>query len=733
MQDPDFGKIQRNLRRMVQQNAPESLMEQYVRSQGFVNANHFRASLQAKRVLPAQQFGEVQGSAEERARRALNEPIPEARFTPADALRVAGAGVVPGFSDELAGTVRGLVRPGETVEQGIAAEREALQGARERGGAVATALEIGAGTAASIAGGAGLRALGALPPMRAATIGQAARTGAAVGAGQGFLAGAGNADGESPLGRVIAGTQGAAVGGALGGVLSGAGQGIANRAAPIRPDAKIASRVFDPSVTPRNQQRAVSRASALLEEGGVDPNDIRRTVLGGDIEPELPLVLADTPDLVRPGGSARARGVLSEAESQGSRAPGEIRALTRARDVGRVGRRAEQLERATGRPTVEFPDFLDQLTAEKVARTDAAFDAAREAAGDARVDVREIKGILNTETVRNAYAEVLADSPDAVATRVFSSKARPLFNVNGKPLDFVDAETLSRVAQRLKEKIEFAANPLNRAASTNTSEAVLKSASTDITKALETAHPAFRDARETAAFFSARLRAAEEGFKVVPAGKTSPTVVRRAVKPFDKEFRLSDGTVLGNPMDDFRAGFQAREAEILTGRTPPIGGAASNPAPVSKEVRKLVFGPEAAEFLEKADITEESMAFTERATRGLRSAFQSTPRDAIAEGLATGAQGASRDIAIMGLRDPGLIAAAATRLGAPIIRAIRGRGAPARADAISDVLLAGRQGPFQLEDALRLITNERNNPRLRTAQTAAAVFGGLGGGLLGDR
>ena len=373
---------------------------------------------------------------------------------------------------------------------------------------------------------------------------------------------------------------------------------------------------------------------------------------------------------------------------------------------------------------------------------DELYEAARVASQGRKVRMTpELKAMLETPRARQAYQDLLAEDLNTVPTGVFDKRVGQLYYEAGEDgalpevINNIEPSTLSRLAAKLKKSAD-AITPTkfdNSNASMLPTAASMNRTANAIETALEEVHPAFKTARETAAFYAARKRAAEEGYKLA-TGATSVGKVKAAMREFDRPYMNPDGTPMGNPLDDFRLGFRSRESEVLTGRAPAIGGAAVNPRPLREEVRQAVYGNPATMMLQKGDELEESMALTERATRGLRNAMTSpTPQATVADDVGHAVVGGGRDVSVMGM-DQGPIAAI-WRGVQPAINALK-RPNPQKMDAAADLLMAGRRDPMQLADALRLI-EEENRRALRPGAVARPVGLGYGfgsqaaGGLLG--
>tara|TARA_R100001244_G_scaffold3443_1_gene4791 strand:+ start:1787 stop:3766 length:1980 start_codon:yes stop_codon:yes gene_type:complete len=123
-----------------------------------------------------------------------------------DRARLASQGATYNFSDELIGTIRGLVSGDLTVGQAIDLEREQLAKSRKKPGALATEI-----------GGAVLPGLLLAPFSGGASAAVSLANLAKIGAGQGALATVGAAEGD-PIERVVENPLAIATGAAIGGV-----------------------------------------------------------------------------------------------------------------------------------------------------------------------------------------------------------------------------------------------------------------------------------------------------------------------------------------------------------------------------------------------------------------------------------------------------------------------------------------------------------------------------------
>ena len=238
---------------------------------------------------------------------------------PMDIAMSVTEGATAGFSDEIAGLVRGLVDQGMTVE-------EATNLIRQRMAEIPTGTRI----AGNIAGGLATPALAGL--RAPATVAQAARQGAGLGA----AAGAGFTEG-GPIERAAGAATGAVTGGALGGAGQATIQGISRLVARMRQGATGA------------QARALDDIIRELRANEITPDDAIRRVQ--DLGPEG--MLADVPELQRLAQQTASRTAAGE---------GIARAAVRERARGASQRLDQALNAAfEDRPLREVRNNIIQI------------------------------------------------------------------------------------------------------------------------------------------------------------------------------------------------------------------------------------------------------------------------------------------------------------------------------------------------------------------------------------
>jgi len=190
---PDIDRIKRNIGRMIEQDAPETDIENYIKTEG-VTADQLRASKSA----PAP-------SADER-------PWYSKLGSAADDMARIGANAMTfGYADKLAGALGG---------EGTEAERAKTGAARDRAGSASYAADIGGGLATGMGlANSGVTAMRLVPQGMKGLAGLGARTGAMAvdGTAYGALSATGN---DTDV------AQGALFGGAAGAIGNVAGEGI---------------------------------------------------------------------------------------------------------------------------------------------------------------------------------------------------------------------------------------------------------------------------------------------------------------------------------------------------------------------------------------------------------------------------------------------------------------------------------------------------------------------------
>lgn len=267
----DLDRIKRNVGKMVQMNAPEAEIDQYIASEG--------TSVEAVRThrmsAPPQQKPEMTGAG-------------------SAALQGVGQGLTFGFSDEIEGAVRGAydaVTSDKSFSDAYADRRDAARERLDRaaedqplayyGGEIGSALAVPAGVARL-----GIR--GAVAGAAGKGIGARTVAGAKEGAAYGAAYGTGTAEGglgERAMGAAQGGALGGVIGAAVPGVIdAGAAvwqRGIANPVRGYTNPRQVASEklgeamardLAGQSSTGRDMSRAQRRFDARANAMATDPN-----------------------------------------------------------------------------------------------------------------------------------------------------------------------------------------------------------------------------------------------------------------------------------------------------------------------------------------------------------------------------------------------------------------------------------------------------------------------------
>lgn len=721
---PDFDKIQRNLRSMISQGAPEEDILSYLRGQGFRTVGHWTASNRAGRVVPFFTLpgnspatasdatvvrNRVQTPKESAAAQDLEAEAARVReirgYKVADLLRLGAAGVIPGWSDEIVGTLRGMIDSDLTIGEAIDAEREGLAKARTK--PFSTLIELGGmvvgtgGVNALAKGSRTLQRITGLGKPLPTTIAEGAGQGAGIGARYGALAASGNQDDESVGQRALSGGTGGLFGVVAGGA-TGAALSAILRGRPML-DAADVEAVHGAGANTDDVLAASRRVGET-----VDPATVRPQVMGSDLPREMPLTLAD-----------RSRGARAELRavdrmSGGGAASEAIEnsaLVSRADPVARASQRQALVEHAIGRPMIDPKQYIEELAASRKTAMDAAYDAAREAAEGLSVPLPPgTRRMLETPAGRKAYAAVRAEDTGGAVTAGVVKPAKAIY-ASGKQfgdtppaLEYVDASTLSRVAQKLKGMAEEMrpTKLLPKGKSKGVDISTHDRIASIIEDALESTHPAFRDARSLARNWADRVRAAEDAAKLRP--NTTPSTVESHFRTHDRAGpTLMDGRSLPNPIDDYRAVAQATRTEALGSSKTATGMMSPN----AQQVDDRIFGPGPAAQMREGDRVLREMLNTEATVPSVRgaTATSSAERARAQEEMTTTFLHALRDATRFGGNETGA-ALASTRFIGPALRSLfQPRQSVLNAEART--LLSGGGNPLQEQAALRLLEQAR--------------------------
>jgi molybdopterin converting factor small subunit len=524
-----------------------------------------------------------------------------------------------------------------TYGEAVAREREALASGRKKAGSglieLATGLATGYGAGRVIAGGTGaavnlaqkFTGLGrAAPQTTGAAISAGARTGGSVGT----IIGAGQADGGGLMDRV----RGAAAGGAFGATAGALTGGLLNyglnKAMPTQLDPTDIRTVF--GAESKDATRAVGQTAETVRRSGRTVDDIEARLGGGDIEPELPLNVAD---VIGDAGRVQLRQV--DQLAMGSDVSETIGRTLNERTAASASRQARSIERATGRTTQAPSRVIRGIREEKRAVDDVMFARARAAARtrpkpattkelaevfqspEVAKTVRAVESRMRDGTrsgrlgpdekfVSPYVSRAKGNAPKPVPGRITSSAPKRL-EVQANQ----DPNTLVEISRRLGERAEKA-----RRAGNTTAASDLTRFKATIDRTLEDI-PEFAQANALSKRYHDRMRATEAGFK---RGATSSKMQmadeaaewRGGALPVPVDAQAAIAAKLGRPLtavpeafEDFSRGTQVKRVIQVRKR-----GSAAPPNQELKDLDELAFGPGPAAQISASNAAELEMART---------------------------------------------------------------------------------------------------------------------------
>lgn len=649
MDEEDIKRIQENLRRLIAADKPESVIQSYLRDEGFDSAEAWRSAQAAGHTVPqGSLLGGAARAPSDRSRaasnRASNEPM-----TLREATRVAAAGVVPGWSDEVIGRIRSI-SPNQTYREAVADEREALASGRSKAGAgfieFGSGMLTGAGATSLAARATGMggriaRGVLGMPTGAPQTAAGAAGTGARVGATAGAAAGSGSRDDGSLGDRMTGGVVGAGVGGLLGALMGGGTTAAMNR---VRPDLDATDiRTAFGADTPE-ARRAVRETAESFRLGERNARAELARIEGGDIAPDYPLNVADV------GGPAtRTQLARTDIASRGGPAAERIERTLTERSGELPAREAEAITRATGRRVGSTEARLAELETQRKAVNDLMYGRARTAARgrtitttptlreafqskDVQAIVRGVQtrmqegarsGRLATgETFKSPYVNrAKGKTPKPRPGSIVSDKA-PVLEIKGD----LDPVTLSEISRRLGERFKKLQNAGDNVRASDIAR--FKRAIDDELNAI----PEFAEANALSTRFHEYGRALEAGQKMNARmgepdfrfqtdgwrGQAPLPVPADVAADVARITGLKEGSLPG-AWGEFTRGAQAARVTNALNRT--------GLAPTNDNVRaveELIFGAGPAAQMRAARELEGEMEKTVRASPSARGRFQRT-------------------------------------------------------------------------------------------------------------
>lgn len=466
--DEELVRIYNNLRVIANAKGGTDLAEEYLRSEGYDGAAAFSQAVSVyDKGASAMGQPTIQEQATTRGGQRRFDPTHiKAPTTPADntmpgelfnwghpgqrpenvpaspreARRLFASGVLPGWSDEVLGTIRGVLGD-ETIPEAIDAERQLLyQGRGTDGSLKYEALGAGAGIAATMGAGALLQTAARAPTVAARapglaralegagglmqgsnlepTLGKAAVRSAKIGGISGLLAGSGEADGGDIWDRGWGGVKGGLLGGTIGSVTGGSGHkalqafdetpAVAGVAAQLRQHfgagvdpALITARHLADAGLPdtREARRALAHYAGTLREAG-------KTT--ADVAAQVPL-FRNTPGVVADATGGAGRRAVAEVDDLASGTPlAEAIGETLAdRSAGAPARRPSQIQSATRAQTVTPDTWAETYAKERSAVNNAMYSRARAANKGRRIETTDdLRRVLSSEEVQKAEKRI---------------------------------------------------------------------------------------------------------------------------------------------------------------------------------------------------------------------------------------------------------------------------------------------------------------------------------------
>lgn len=501
MADPDYGRIKRNIAKMISLGAPESDIDAYVSSEG-VTPDQLRTAPSAPLATHAPKDNAI---AAEVRKELASEPEYVRRLREPSLARRAAQGMTFGFADEI---LAGMATPVEMVKRGTWNPAKAYQYAKAREDILLDEARNKQGVGGHIAEGVGglvggvgaLRALPALPAgaSLAARVGRVAAEGAAIGG----LTGAGEASGAGS--RASGALTGAAIGAASGPAVQGAAAGAG---ALLRPAASAIRGWMNPEGYARTQL-----AQALQRSGRTAPY-VAADVLAAQADNQGGYMVADA--LGNPG--QRLASVV--ARNPGAGRTALIDALN-DRQAGQSRRVAQFLSEGFAAPRTAAQETAAR-TAARRAEADTLYGAARQQAGSVDVTpaLAAADDFLRPASVNPGAG--IAEGGVAGAVR----RARG-FLADDRGSQVADFQRALYAKQELDAMIEGAEPSVQRAL------IPIRNALDD---SLANASPPYATARDAYRAASRGINAVEDGSNMFMRGRTEDTIPRFAAMSPDEQ------------------------------------------------------------------------------------------------------------------------------------------------------------------------------------------------------
>lgn len=418
-----------------------------------------------------------------------------------------------GFGDNIAG-VRAAMGQGQDAEGNMQYDFSGTAGERYRKGrdlrreqyAETATAEPGLNAAGNI-GGAMVPAAMTLPIATGANLFQTALRGAGIGATEGALAGAGNADGVDVA-------QSAGKGGLLGAFLGGAvpvGVAGANR---IRQGvADPITGLFDMALNRANQTKANRAIAGTLKRSGKSGDEVSQEILRAAQDGQGMYTLMDATGIA---GQRAANGV----GRAGGDAGVEISEFLARRQADQGDRIASNVDEAFGLNGKTADDLRTDMTAARKSNADDAYDAARGNA--APVDVRGALAVIDERIGGMKGSNVQGDSIDSKLTG-YRNRLAAKNPPNGETArELSDFDRVLGVKQSLQDDIGAAV----RAGRNNEARELTKLVQ-QLDAALEDASPSYRAANDGFAKASGEIDAIDKGAQMArPSQRAQDNVGR---------------------------------------------------------------------------------------------------------------------------------------------------------------------------------------------------------------
>ena len=511
----NFLRVQRNVGRMLDQDAPDSEVEAYLQEEGYTKDDFVQASQRVKALGGARP--------------------PDLSGAGGFAARAANSALF-NFGDELAAAAQSAFSD-QTYDQTLAANRMALDEYARQNPKTALAADItGALLPAVVSGGTALAGRGSLAAIQAARASAVAREtptllgtvgrGMAVGGAQGALSGAGA--GEDLKGRGVGALTGGAAGATLGGAFGGAatvGNVARERAGGVGDDA---SRYFMSLINRENQSlNDVSAELARREGVGVSDN-IVADVMGPAFRSEMRGAATQSAPLRRELTDT----LNNRAREQGTRVRGALEAATGAKVTNTAREGATRVASANTRATPLYeafrqrPPFVDdpvftRLLSERPALSSALSDTQRSLLN---AGVRDPSGVRRVE-VPAAYPGVSGPLPGT--SRVTST---------------LTPNALDRMVKITGASAEDARNVNLSAAARNEARDVMEARGALLSRADELA-PEYAQARQLVATAKTFEEQAAAGRQFLDADSGTAEVLLRAAKTPEEKAAFQQGVL----------------------------------------------------------------------------------------------------------------------------------------------------------------------------------------------